>query len=374
MHDDGYAYVVRLAPALARRVNNHLEHDAATYPSLSDFVAVALENQLALDAGAIDELRRSDHSGGPGAALKEDRRGESPAAHDRAGSAGLGLFKVVPADEIAEWLCRPAPGALSQFVNPSPNGVPLFALTNRLSPIALSIRVLANLTVAKEAPPSREEYVRTAAHAARHVALVLRTKDEEDLVPLSDRRSTGWPAGQDAEKSLDRFIWAYLVHRAKERDPGAMEELGLAVVNDDRVVLTHAGFALAVAPSPLMSETDGWTLGSEQQQILRACVLANDGERAEIETVLGLLVRDGSSQGRIDAAVQGRHPTWSQNQVVSQRAAVLSRLRELDVVELAGRGPKAKVRISSAGQDFASQLLNETTDPGDGRENQPKAV
>jgi hypothetical protein len=215
-------------------------------------------------------------------------------------------------------------------------------LTNRLNPIKLTCRVIANL-----ADPNRWPEVstvqRVAADVARGVGTRLRKEDERAGRRARARRWVAYPVGADARAALERFIFSFTVDRPPHG--GALSLLGLAEVRGNEVVLTNDGWALAYAESPLLDGMGGGTLSQAEVDILRKQIQSLPQERVAIREFLGAVRRSGGSQPRIDGLLAIIHKDWSADRTAAERAAMVARLGELQVVQVSGRGQTATVEI-----------------------------
>lgn len=288
---------------------------------------MALENHLAL---ADDlELEESEEPVHITSLVRED-----PVTYQADGDPAL-LLPPDPADVPT------APEART--------GAPLFVLTNRLNPFALAARVLVNMTARKGAPDV-VTFVEVATTAARDVGMKLRIEDRAQN-RRGDKRSVAWPIGDDEAKTRDRFAVSFLLPTPPSNGAGPLAELGIATVTENgRVLPTQRGVALAAAPSAILGEAPGWTLSQQQQEILRASVLEMPGESAEIWFFLDAVRAAKGHQGRVERALMKRHPDWTANHVTAHRAAMIGRLRDLDIVTVKGMGSSAVISMTSEGE------------------------
>jgi hypothetical protein len=259
---------------------------------------------------------------------------------------------VVALRPDAELLVRPDQAVST--LPPTRSTKELFVLTNRLSPFAVAMRVLVNLALQAGTSPEAQAFMREAGRAARLVGLRLRGEELRNTVSAPERRSTGWPVGPNVEKTLARFRTSFLLSGMSGEGP--IVALGLAAVRDGHIHPTPDGLELARAPSPLLEECSGWTLGTEQQAILRRCILAMPGELMEVAFFLKALGRAGGSSEEIDRSAQERHPEWTANRLVAHRAALIGRLRELGVIELVPDVP-GRLRLSDSGSEFYREVV-----------------
>jgi hypothetical protein len=305
--------VIRISGVLARSVADFVEAGAHGYASIDEFAEVSLRNQLNLEgfeAGAL-----------PARELNEPDPLTS--------STLLSVPETAP-----ETFAEPRP----------PTSEELFVLTNRLGPIKIACRVLANLQAGGDAP-TVEAFQEQAARAARELGLRLREQDQALTRRGSSRRSTAFPIGKSERAALDRFISSFALGSDRGVAQGPLALLGLANVLDGRVNLTEAGWSLAVAPSPLVDDAQGATISPEEAKILREQISRCPGERRAVENFLKIVRETGGVQSKVDIALQKANKAWSAEFTSSHRAAMTGRLTELGLVNVSGRGPKGQIRI-----------------------------
>ena len=251
-------------------------------------------------------------------------------------------------------LARPAAAGVD-VIAASANRCPLFALTNRLSPLPVAARVLVNMAK-RDRAVDLLEFVDEAARVARVVGMILRDADGVQGRRGLERRAVGWPTGDEA-KALGRFRSSFLVERGRDGARGPLLDLALVGVVGDQVRPTSLGARLASAPSAALGEADGDLLGEEQQATLREALLTNVLEAAEMGMALDAITGAGGLQGRLDDAIAAMRRGWSESRVVAHRAAVLGRLHDLGVVEVRGKGPEARIHVVASEDGFVEEAL-----------------
>lgn len=317
------SFIVKLEEALARRVLQFISAPGAGYSSLDEFVSVSLINQLSVESGRQIE---GSHT-----------VGDEPQRFRR-------LLEM--------------PAALSlPVVDGGPLGTePLFLLTNRLSPIKVATRVLANLAQEHGSWPAIQEFQDGAAKAARELGLRLRREDESRGRGSERKRSTAYPVSGNLEPALQRFIVSFTLYATDKAAHGPMATLGLATSNEGhKVALTEKGWKLALAPSPLLDKAEGYTLSAEEQDIFRNQILEAPGERDSVSEFLWLCAKANGTQRRIDELMAARHRDWTANMTNATRAAIVGRLVELGCITIEGRGPEAKLTIQPSAHAFLSE-------------------
>jgi len=319
--------IVHLDPALARRVRDFLlTPNGVAYQSLNEFIEVALFNQL-----------NSERVG----RLPADQDGDADIPGEPLRGSGVHELLILPTG--------PQPSDLVPGADVPDEG--LFVLTNRLSPLKISARVLASIRT-EGGWPKVEQFQKSAAQVARALGLRLRAEDRRANRKGPARRWIAYPVGDREQTSLDRFIFSFTLTNANGRGAGPLVLLGLADAKDGMAVLTEPGWQLACAPSPILAGSAGTTLSEEEAQILRRQVLWAKGEANPVREFLSATVRSGGSQRRIEELLQVRHHEWSAAYSGTYRSAMMGRLVELRVLEMSGRGPEAILSLLPAAEEF----------------------
>lgn len=327
--------VVKLPEELSRRLHEYVHSDGSGYQSVQEFIAVATENQLNLEG--LETLP------------KEAAR-------------GLDAFSLLAAPQQTPMALLEVISALDE---------PLFVLTNRLAPIKVAARVLANLGATGEWPPV-EDFQRRAALAARALGFKLRNEDSRNGRSGMARRWVAFPVGEDVESSLARFISSFTLWVDGERSAGPLAVLGLAGVRDDRAALSQRGWELATLPSPLIDNMPGNTLSDDEALLFVNAITSAPSELQEVQIFLRIVEEAGGAQVAIDRKIRTIHNDWSENRAAAQRSAMIGRLGEIGVLAVEGRGPKALVRLLDRSSAFTKATggdhegIEEAVRAGDG--------
>lgn len=332
------------------------------YSSISEFVEVALLNQL----GAEEAAEEKEEEPPPGAAAIRSSSPERPEPEWSRIRRELHGERVT--NTVAEPGDSPSPGALlaqpkgstpGLLSSAHPADAALFVLTNRLSPVKVAARVLANLGTEGRWPPLKEFHGH-AARAARELGFRLRAEDRERGAVGHRRRWVGYPIGKDERAALDRFVFSFTILSRDGAGQGPMALLGLANVSQDQVGLTEAGLRLAQAPSPLLDqEADGITLSETEAQMLRIQLMAAPGELNAVHQFLEVVRRAAGRQVRVDELLASRYADWTADLTVAHRSAMLGRLADVAVLEVSGRGATATITLLPAADEFRLQDARE---------------
>lgn len=315
--------IIRLDEALAREMRAKVAAPHSGYRSIDEFVEVAIRNQLVL---------QNDPTGH-----------ETATAGDREALSSLEPLLARPTDERA-----------LAFAAPGESGATISALTNRLSPLKIALRVACNLASESEWPTIRS-FHQAAAHCARLVGVRLRAEEERSGTRGAERRSTAYPCGEDERKALDRFIAHFTTAKRSGSAPGPLEILGLVALEDERLRLSADGWALGIEASPLLGECEGSTLSDSERRVFLRRIASSPGEAHAIREVLRIIKRAAGNQQRVDELVSLAHAEWTSTLAISHRAAIVGRTRELGLVDLKGRGVEAKLLLTAAGESWLKE-------------------
>ena len=348
-------FVVHLPPELARRAMEEVSAPDSPYQSISELVAVAVENQLALET-ATDEPAAD----APSATTKNDQAFTvEPARASTIRDAATAPPTVDEPLSALGLLGRPNGQQLPTAAPARVGDEPLSQFTNRLNPLVAGTRVLVNMVV-HTGPPEIDAFVQAAAAEARDLGLRLRGEDVRAGRRGRHRRWTAWPVGEDEVKSLARFRKSFLMWRDAKTADGPMVQLGLAAGDDGRAYPTPAGVELATALIPALDGGGIELLGTEHREVLAHQLLALPGEKAEIAAFLDAVDDSDGVQDDVDKRVAHDHKQWTEAQVVSHRAAMLGRLRDLGVLDVDPDAAEGTHLIAGTSADWFRSLLAHT--------------
>lgn len=333
-------FIVDLPVGTARRALALLNTKGG-YADLNELLTVALENQLRLEDGPMPPVE-------PENAPPADREASGDTQMDSRRAA-----QKLPVPGLRSAFADLAEEALLQVPDVSrvgapkaiPGNNPLSAFTNRLTPFVVPVRILTN-TMALSGPPTVDDFIHRTPAIARRIGLWLKQEDAEHGRRGRLRRWTAWPVGDDEIASLSRYRKSFLFGMEAGRVAGPLLDLGLAVVVESRVVPTERAVQIAGDKTVLLGEVeDGPLLSTGQQERLRSALFEVEGERAEIKMFFKAVREAEGAQGMVDRLIAAAHSGWTEAQVVSHRAAMIGRLRDVGLVDVSTPPPGKEVEI-----------------------------
>jgi hypothetical protein len=350
--------IIRLQSEIARAARAFIANSGGSYAGLDELVEVALVNQLSVEG--FDFRSPADRS------IAEIERNIPESSSDAS-------WPLANAQKTIERSLFSDGSALNDVVPPSLADPPqvveeaLFVLTNRMSPIKIAARALAIAATESGAWPGITEFHERASALARDIGVKLRRN--------GSRRWVGYPIGKDLGKARERFINSFTITLPGGRSRGPMALLGLAgpaPASEPRkahaksrtralpaVGLTEAGWQLAMMPSPILGECDGETLSSQEAGLLTKQLLSVPRERSAVCEFLALVRRAGGVQARVDELMAARESSKSADLVIAERAALVGRLADLQLIHHQGRGADARINLTTAGRDLQKLLEKE---------------
>lgn len=314
------------------------------YSDLEAFVLAALHNQVSLEDRPMGELRALLKKGPrtiaaePGAA----RPPAGPMADNLTMLDASGYSDVTAVDVVS-------PDAL-------PAG-PVWGQYNRIFPVKLALRVLANSLKGKGPLIPLEPFQEVAASLAKRIGLELRDIDREKSRGRGEKLSTGLPVGENAFKSELRFKNQFIGYLDKKGHlmgfPGRLRFISITNDRDPMIGLTKPGLAFAKLTNPILDEdrTSDSALSDEETQFYLTHVFTRDIK--EIKAMLLVLksIEEGYNRpDKLTEIVSSLNDRWTKPQANTIRSGLVGRMGELGLIsrkrlgtrevayELTGRG------------------------------------
>jgi hypothetical protein len=320
------------------------------YLDLAQFFDLAARNQLALEETpsrpmAAPRLRAGDRAGQPTARRSPTPRTGTP---DDAHSEGV--------EQRGGWrpLVRRTELPSDRFAHPDVDtdlDHLLWGQTNRFLPVAVGVRVLANLLGDSENVPLAAWYENATA-----VAIALRDDlrgwDERANRPHGTRWATAFP--ERKESSAQRYANQFLGSSTRDgRSDGGAVFLGLAAISGSgekaRATLTSSGAQWASFRNPLFdADTDvepERTFSDEEARFLLEHLREfKIGEYRFLNTV-ACLVAEGKSREDLNHAIERAYPAWA-SVASTMRAGAIGRLGDLGLLERDRHGLHVEYRLT----------------------------
>lgn len=295
------------------------------YRSLSEFLVVALENQVSQEVGWFTQ-------GGTTAELGSGAAMAPPTQAAPAGPAAAVLKRDDLAAPEESRLSTAEHGWLSGFVN-------------RLLPVKVASRTLLQLQATRAV--TLDELREAAAENATILAKKLAARGANS-VPRDESIVIGLPAREPLFRAKRRFA-DHFVGRVDGAGAlhGALFELGLAALverSTKGVGLTDVGRRFAELPNPVVDGTGPLVSALSSAEIdlyLAEIATTVPRENAGFRTLLSALTVNAQSVADLDAlAAKALRATHTRDTARSAKTGVLGRMRDLDLIsrERAPRG------------------------------------
>lgn len=249
---------------------------------------------------------------------------------------------------------------------------PLWGQYNRLFPVKLVVRCLANELERVEDESAESSQWTNLPQFGNHVADIARTVgkkvasyDERQGRKRGEKLAAGLPTGEDAEKSMDRFQ-THFVGRAEQGGSltGATPHLLLVNMQQEdggTIGLTEAGRKFASLKSPLLDE--GFDTGDSLSRAERRFYVSHvrdvrPEEHDAMEKVAQAIEEGDDRPTSLTERVAYLNPNWSNSQAKTIRSGLTSRMYELGLVDRRRVGQRGTAyELTAEGDAF----LNEGT-------------
>jgi len=330
-------YLVELPPDLAKRVYALITY--GKYENLSQFAVAAFENQLLLEGSSMEM---------PLDLIKAYSNEKKPIEQIK-----LDIDSLVLRNFSSE--------KLRVVETPSADKVPndcLWGQYNRIFPVKITLRVLANLLDEKE-KIELETLQSYAVQAAREIGLALRKEDKKSGRKYGDMLSSALPIGHSRAKTENRFINHFVGYYTRagriEGAPAALKFINIFedLERNHEVGITQTGLAFASITNPVLDEkTYSTTLSKAESSFYIENVFRNLKREAEIMLeILRAVGTSNSSPTELNAKIASFSRGWSQAMTNTIRAGVIGRLHELGLISREREDVRVTYFLTSYGKE-----------------------
>jgi len=308
------------------------------YESVSQFALTAVENQLLLEESFEERLDRVIAT--PSTREKKmNYTGEF--GHDELLSLGFVSSDI-------KTVSPPTPDRI-------PNDV-LWGQYNRIFPIKITMRVLANLLPGKKIIDLALLHSQ-AISAAREIGIILKKKDEEQGRKYGNMLSAALPTGKSVLKAENRFMNHFVGYLTRAgRIEGAPGALKLLNISDDpkgvsKVGITKEGLLFASLENPVIDRNQfSATLGEDEREFYLRHIQENlEREKEAMFLVLKEIKEGASSPTELNSRVSVLSRGWSEAMTNTIRAGIVSRLIELGLIDRQRDGIKVNYILTDYG-------------------------
>lgn len=235
---------------------------------------------------------------------------------------------------------------------------------NRLLPIKIALRILANEQIKKSSLISLDEFRNDASEYARVFGLNLLKKDEEMGRKRDTKMSTGFPIGDNEEKSMSRFSAQFIGYVRRDfRLSGGLPSLRFANIKQDnnefKIGITKEGFKFAELKNPNIDGDFSNSIFTDDERKFYLDHI-RDNVQGEYESFSQILkIIDSGIKGResINEALKNLAESynWNENKTNTQRAGAMSRMYELDLIRKVKKGISVEYYITELGKQFIEE-------------------
>ena len=244
--------IIEISPELAKKVNNLINQ--CKFESVSQFANIAFQNQFLLEESPKETLDTLEAK-----ALTSETKST----------------KIQQSTSI---LAKPfAPESIRTMSPPESNKIPndcLWGQYNRLFPIKITLRVLANILQENES--IELSLLQTeAVNSAREIGLSLKKDDKKNRRKYGEMLASALPTGRSIQKTEKRFINHFVGYYTRagriEGAPGALKFLNIFEdeENKQQVGITEKGLKFAALSNPVLDEENySKTLSKEESSFI----------------------------------------------------------------------------------------------------------
>lgn len=242
----------------------------------------------------------------------------------------------------------------------------IWGLYNRLFPVKVATRVLANLAV--QSGIEFVDFGRVQEEAATQAKLIgrrLARYDEQSGLGHGEKLSSGLPLGR-SEKAAIRYMDMFVGYlKSDGRAEGLPTDLGMMIIRKPQagsavVALTEAGRDFAVLANPVLDGelTKGIVSAlSEEESDFLLSYIRNwmPSEYSSYQVVLKAIMAGKNDPEKLDAVVKSTLSNLVRDASITHRTGIVSRLTELGLVTRKRSGLRVSYAPTMRGEKVAQE-------------------
>jgi len=328
-------YIVEVSNKTAKKIGDLI--DQGKYESFHDFLLVAVENQLFIESHELGVERKSEPIKVP-ARIGIDQEEPTKVSLDLPGlQTDWGSLKFVePPNLDSLW---------SRYI---------WGQYNRIFPAKITLRVLANSLENREWM-DLEVLQDKASDIAVKVGPYLRRVDRKEGRKRWENLSVGLPRSARNQGAISRFKLQFVGYKTKQGVlHGLPASLGFVHINSgdssrqDKIGITEAGAQFAELENPIMdSDSLERTLSDDEVAFYISHIQSNQQyEMAMIKKVVRAVKDEHTSSGALKSQIATLNDqSWSVSILGTMCTGVLSRMRELRIIQMRREGLKSRYML-----------------------------
>lgn len=350
--------LVDLPENQVKRIQQYL--DKGTYTDLSSFLVAAIESQMELEKNAVLSQKNNLQT----SLLSEKSIFMTDLSLNDSDYATISneRFPTIPPPKW-EKLCIQK--------NISEEKTWTWGQINRIFPVKLAVRALLKLIVAKMKKRSDEIfsgkvpydfYVDYACEVARTIGAEIEKREENER---GEKVSAALPIGDDESKAKARFKNQFLITMRRDGTlDGALARFKFANLEEDNgalyIALTDAGYAFAKEENPVLDHSSMRAAFQEKEVAFLLAHVKNEvpGEYNAISWLLTTISKGINKRPDINDALKAytskERYHWSESVINTQRAGLISRVAELDLITREKNGLEVTYGLSDSGEKVLS--------------------
>lgn len=355
--------VVDIPDSLIDQVREAVQH--GEYEDAREFATVALENQVELefesgDSGDLMTLEQAIET-----ESEKTRTDEGPVV---AASSANGIYGPYA-------LNRHEYDAVTTVPTPDPSrldGGPLWGQYNRIFPVKLALRVLANelrnqathadsqIAGTGDELVSLERFRQRVSDIAREYGLKVQQADQKKSRGRGTQLSAALPVGDDPKKSKGRFQVHFIGDTDQQGDlKGAAPQLRFVNIPEGSprfIGITKAGLEFAEMWNPLIdggASSDDPLTEDEAAFYLQHVQEHIPDEYNAMQLVASAITEGDNRPDSLSARVAVLNEDWSEEQASTVRSGLVSRMYELGLLRRERVGQRGiAYKLTNDGHDF----------------------
>lgn len=239
---------------------------------------------------------------------------------------------------------------------------PLWGLANRLFPVKITVRVLANMLAAtNRGSVDRDELLENAFNAASNLGSLLNKADKKRDRKRSERLSDALPSNPKDTKSKSRYFSQFVGGMTYSTGKMFGAPVNLKFINmfpssdgSVMVALTNEGLQFAKLDNPVIDEQNYESSSFSQEEVrylIQHIFEKLPGEAKGIFAILSEISEGNTSTNGFIPIIKGLFNYPDDTRATTVKVGLIGRMVELGLIEREKMGLKVKFKLSILGEN-----------------------
>ncbi len=333
--------IVEISTDVAEKINKFIIE--GKFSSLPEFIQIAIHNQLLIEETDVKSIKIN---------LETSEFSTKPNRHSALVMHNFSTNELLKLNPNGYDKIELVPNPLKNRLNSGP----LWGQYNRIFPVKLIVRVLANLMLITQGPIDLEEFKKRTADLARELGRRLNDFDRLEQRGAGQKLATALPIGDDYSKSIRRFVNQFIgsLDRNGKMIGSAPKHEFVSIIEPKtpKIGLTKTGLAFARLSNPIL-DSSSWDTSLSDKEVqfyLKHVRKLIPAEADLMDLVLSSIDRGYNSPEKLKEVVANYDSNLKPTKANTIRSGLIGRLSELGLISIIRTGRMIRYELTKTGR------------------------